>query len=130
MRIITNINDLKQILLKLERFKLSDVEGRLILDYLEGHDYEIKTNDKELLIVDIHNEIDICKETLLDIIYRVQTWNMELIEDTESEIDKLYSTLDDHEEFAKLMSYLLKLKNDEKKIDELISILDKKIKVL
>lgn len=122
---ISNINELQNIVLKLEGFKLNNLDGEMILGYLEGHDYEIKTNEKNLFIIDIHDKTDIYKETLLDIIYRVQNWNMELIENTKYEMDKIYSTLDDHKNFVRLMSSLLELKNDEKKIDELILSLNK-----
>ncbi|MGL5714280.1 MAG: nucleotidyltransferase domain-containing protein [Paraclostridium sp.] len=123
MKTIENINELQNKVLEIEDFKIKSKECELLLGYFEGHDYIIKSDGKNLFVVDAIDETDMYEDTLLGIVTKVQEWNSELIEDTNKEINKLYETLDEHEEFAKLMSYLLNLTEDSKSIDGLVEIL-------
>lgn len=118
---ITEVTELQKIVEVLEGFKLEEAESKTIIDYFWGHDYIIKTDEKYLYVVDALDEKDICKENLKQIIYRVINWNNKLMEDIKKEINTLYETLDQHEKFAELMSKLLELKEDAKKLDILYS---------
>lgn len=55
---------------RLENFKLKE-EAKLIIDYMEGHDYIIKSDGENLYIADIQDEEDIEKENIKDIVIRV-----------------------------------------------------------
>lgn len=78
-----NINksiELKNEVEKIENFKLNDEESKLIIDYMEGHDYTIKSDNEYLYVVDIQDEEDIEKESIKNIVLRVLEWNQSLIE--------------------------------------------------
>lgn len=119
MKEIKNAKELKKIIMDLEGINLKDEDSEMITGYFEGHDYEIKTDENNLFIVDVSDETDVLKANFEEIVERVYEWNNELIEDTEKEINSLYATLDQHQEFARLMSYLLQLKNDSVKLNNL-----------
>ena len=119
MKEIKNAKELKKIIMDLEGINLKEEDSEMITGYFEGHDYEIKTDEKSLFIVDVQDETDVFKANFQEIVERVYEWNNELIEDTEKEINSLYATLDQHQEFARLMSYLLQLKNDSVKLNNL-----------
>lgn len=128
MKTIENKEDLQSIVLKLEEFKLTDLESEKIIGYFEGHDYMIKTNEKDLFVVDVIDEEDIIKETFENIVCRVMDWNDELIISTRNEIYnsciKLTNDKSKNEKrFNKLMNYLLDLKEDEKILNVLYTIL-------
>lgn len=55
MRGIMKVNELQEIVLSLESFKVSDVESKMILGYFESHDYEI-------IIKSLINYLKILKE--------------------------------------------------------------------
>ena len=62
-----NINksiELKNEVEKIENFKLNDEESKLIIDYMEGHDYIIKSDNEHLYVVDIQDEEDIVIEKI------------------------------------------------------------------
>jgi|GEM_PF-6827062 len=116
---ITNEKELKKVIKDLEGINLKDEDCEMITGYFEGHDYEIKTDENNLFIVDVSDETDVLKANLEEIVERVYEWNNELIEDTEKEINSLYATLDQHQKFARLMSYLFQLKNDSTNLNKL-----------
>lgn len=120
MRTISSTKELQKIVFKIENFKLNDNESLIILDYLEGHDYEIKTDEKELFIADVLNQDDIIKEDIRDIINRVIEWNESLKDDVIWYIEYMFSIYD-KDEYMKLNEKLNKLKEDENKLDKLIS---------
>lgn len=120
MRTISSTKELQKIVFKIEKFKLNDNESLIILDYLEGHDYEIKTDEKELFIADVLNQDDIIKEDIRDIINRVIEWNESLKDDVIWYIEYMFSIYD-KDEYMKLNEKLNKLKEDENKLDKLIS---------
>ena len=108
-----NINksiELKNEVEKIENFKLNDEESKLIIDYMEGHDYTIKSDNEYLYVVDIQDEEDIEKESIKNIVLRVLEWNQSLIEDI---------TLNEPEK------KLLKLKEDEIVLYNLFEILNR-----
>lgn len=119
MKEIKNAKELKKIIMDLEGINLKDEDCEMITGYFEGHDYEIKTDGKSLFIVDVQDETDVFKADFEEIVERVYEWNNELIEDTEKEINSLYETLDQHQEFTRLMSYLLTLKMDSTNLNKL-----------
>ena len=123
MKEIKNTKELQEIVSNIEGFEIKEIEGKTILDYFEGHDYIIKANNKKLFLVDMHDREDICEESFTEIVCRVSEWNEDLINSIEKEIQGLYATLDQHEEFAKLMSKLLSIKEDKKVLDNLYNIL-------
>lgn len=103
----------------LEGINLKNEDCEMITGYFEGHDYTIETYENNLFIVDVSDETDVFKADFEEIVEMVYDWNNELIEDTEKEINSLYETLDQHQEFARLMSYLLELKNDSTNLNKL-----------
>lgn len=108
-----NINksiELKNEVEKIENFKLNDEESKLIIDYMEGHDYIIKSDNEHLYVVDIQDEEDIEKESIKNIVLRVLEWNQSLIENI---------ALDEPEK------KLLKLKEDEIVLYNLFEILNR-----
>lgn len=119
MKCITNVKELQDIVFKLEKFKLSELGGKIIIGYLVGHNYEILTDENSFFLLDITEQEDIEKLNFKWILDTVQCLNSLLIEDTEYEIENLHPTLDQHEKFEKLMKYLYNLKDDETKLDNL-----------
>lgn len=108
-----NINksiELKNEVEKIENFKLNDEESKLIIDYMEGHDYIIKSDNEHLYVVDIQDEEDIEKESIKNIVLRVLEWNQSLIENI---------ALDEPEK------KLLKLKENEIVLYNLFEILNR-----
>lgn len=126
MKNIYKAIELKNEVEKIENFKLNDEESKLIIEYMEGHDYSIKSDDKKLYVVDVQDEEDIIEESLKDIVTRVLEWNESLKEDIQSNMNSLYSTLDEHVEFEGLENKLLVLEEDEKVLSNLHEILIRK----
>lgn len=133
MKTIETKEDLQSIVLKLEKFNLTDLESEKIIGYFEGHDYMIKTNEKDLFVVDVIDEEDINKEKFKNIVCRVIDWNDELITSTRNEIysscikltnDKKSNELT--KKFNESMNYLFELNEDEKILNVLYTILTRK----
>lgn len=117
---ISNIKELQKIVFKIENFKLNESEALIILNYLEGHSYEIKTDKKELFIVDAMDEYDIVKEDIRSIIDRVSEWNESLKDDVILDMEYMFSIYN-KDEYMKLNEKLNKLKEDEKILENLSS---------
>lgn len=122
MKRITNVKELQDIVFKLEKFKLSELGGKIIIGYLVEHNYEILTDENSFFLLDTTEQEDIEKLNFKGILDTVQCLNSLLIEDTEYEIENLHPTLDQHEKFEKLMKYLYNLKDDETKLDNLYKV--------
>lgn len=118
--------ELKNEIEKIENFKLNDEESKLIVGYMEGHDYIIKSDGENLYVVDIQDEEYIIKESLKDIVNRVLEWNESLKEDIQSDMNSLHLTLDENIELKKLEKKLLSLEEDEKVLSNLFEILNRK----
>lgn len=118
MRTISSTKELQEIVFKIEKFKLNANESLVILDYLEGHDYEIKTDEKELFIVDVLDQDDIVKEDIRSIIDRVTEWNESLKEDVIWNMEYMFSNYNE-DEYTKLNEKLNKLKEDENILENL-----------
>lgn len=119
MRMITEAKELQEIILSLENFKVTEVESKMILGYFESHDYEIMINEKVLFVRDMQDEADIVQENFEEIVCRVREWNESIINNVENEIENLYATLDQHDEYEKSMIYLTSLQEDEKILENL-----------
>ncbi|RGW97767.1 hypothetical protein [Paraclostridium sordellii] len=131
MKNIMKVNELQEIVLSLEKFKVSEIEGKIILGYFESHDYEIMINKKLLFVRDIQDETDIVQENFEEIVYRVREWNESIINNVENEIENLYATLEQHNEYEKLMMYLTSLREDEKILENLYkSLIERKNKYI
>lgn len=103
---------------ELEKFKLKEEEAKLIIDYMEGHDYIIKSDGKNLYIADVQDEEDIEKENIKDIVMRVIEWNQSLIDDIQIDMNNIRPD--------KLGRKLSKLQEDEKVLSNLFEILSRK----
>lgn len=119
MRMITDVKELQEIVLKLEGLKLNETEGKTIINYFEGHDYRINTDEKKLFIIDIQDESDIVEEDFSEIVCKVIEWNEDITLNVAEGIGNLYATLDEHEEYESLMRYLTKLKEDKEVLDNI-----------
>lgn len=102
---------------ELEKFKLKEEEAKLIIDYMEGHDYIIKSDGKNLYIADVQDEEDIEKENIKDIVMRVIEWNQSLIDDIQIDMNNIRPD--------KLGRKLSKLQEDEKVLSNLFEILSR-----
>ncbi|MCR1824347.1 nucleotidyltransferase domain-containing protein [Terrisporobacter muris] len=102
---------------ELENFKLKEEEAKLIIDYMEGHDYIIKSDGKNLYIADVQDEEDIEKENIKDIVMRVIEWNQSLIDDIQIDMNNIRPD--------KLGRKLSKLQEDEKVLSNLFEILSR-----
>lgn len=119
MRMITDVKELQEIVLKLEGLKLNETEGETIINYFEGHDYRINTDEKKLFIIDIQDESDIVEEDFSEIVCKVIEWNEDIALNVAEGIGNLYATLDEHEEYENLMRYLTELKKDKEVLDNI-----------
>ena len=90
---------------------------KLIIDYMEGHDYIIKSDGKNLYIADVQDEEDIEKENIKDIVMRVIEWNQSLIDDIQIDMNNIRPD--------KLGRKLSKLQEDEKVLSNLFEILSR-----
>ncbi len=102
---------------ELENFKLKEEEAKLIIDYMEGHDYIIKSDGKNLYIADVQDEEDIEKENIKDIVMRVIEWNQSLIDDIQIDMNNIR-----HDKLGRKLS---KLQEDEKVLSNLFEILSR-----
>ena len=102
---------------ELEKFKLKEEEAKLIIDYMEGHDYIIKSDGENLYIADVQDEEDIEKENIKDIVMRVIEWNQSLIDDIQIDMNNIRPD--------KLGRKLSKLQEDEKVLSNLFEILSR-----
>ena len=123
MKRIKNAKELKKIIMDLEEINLKDEDSEMITGYFEGHDYEIKTDENNLFIVDVSDETDVLKANFEEIVERVYEWNNQLIEDTEKEfielLDYIIEPQKDLKRLNELFKYLLILKIDSVKLNNL-----------
>lgn len=106
---------------RLENFKLNEEEAQLILDYMEGHDYIIKSDGENLYVADVQDEEDIEKENIKDIVMRVIEWNQSLIDDIQLDniqLDKLETKLSKLQEDEKILSNLFEILSRERYIKQ------------
>lgn len=122
MRMITDVKELQEIVLKLEGLKLNETEGETIINYFEGHDYRVNTDEKKLFIIDIQDESDIVEEDFSEIVCKVIEWNEDMTLNVAEGIGNLYATLDEHEEYENQMKYLMTLKKDKEVLDNIFLI--------
>lgn len=123
MKEIKNAKEFKKIIMDLEEINLKDEDCEMITGYFEGHDYEIKTDENNLFIVDVSDETDVLKANFEEIVERVYEWNNQLIEDTEREfielLDYIIEPQKDLKRLNELFKYLLILKIDSVKLNNL-----------
>lgn len=103
-----------------EEFKVMNKnDAQLLLNYMEGHDYLIGTDEeKNLVRADVSlEEIEIEPCEIDDVIDFVCEWNDELIRDTTQELSKM----PDGKEKEVLEIKLASLKQDEIKLDKMFS---------
>lgn len=119
MHFITEADELLDWMRKHEEFKIINKEEvRMLLDYMEGHDYRLST-DKEgnLVRVDINSDnYETDMFSIDDLIDSVCEWNYELILDTTEEMNKPDKS---GEEYSKLEEKLASLKAQERVLDKL-----------
>ena len=121
MRMIVKANELQEIVKVQNNFKLTEKEGQLVLDYLEGHGYGIgmdKNNQMYFVDVEDSNE-ETFEEDFTEILDRVVEWNYELIQDCDRAIERDITSIEQHEEYARLMDRKFDLQEDEKILDKL-----------
>lgn len=119
MRMITDVKELQEIVLNLEGLKLNETEGETIINYFEGHDYRIGTDEKKLFIIDVQDESDVVEEDFSEIVCKVIEWNEDMTLNVAEGIGNLHATLDEHEEYENLMRYLIELEKDKKVLDNI-----------
>ncbi|WP_290063385.1 hypothetical protein [Paraclostridium bifermentans] len=119
MRMITEVKELQERVLKLEGLKLNEIEGETIINYFEGHDYRIGTDEKKLFIIDVQDESDVVEEDFSEIVCKVIEWNEDMTLNVAEGIGNLHATLDEHEEYENLMRYLTELEKDKKVLDNI-----------
>ena len=119
MRMITDVKELQKIVLNLEGLKLDETEGETIINYFEGHDYRIGTDEKKLFIIDVQDESDVVEEDFSEIVCKVIEWNEDMTLNVAEGIGNLHATLDEHEEYENLMRYLIELEKDKKVLDNI-----------
>lgn len=119
MRMITDVKELQEIVLNLEGLKLNETEGETIINYFEGHDYRIGTDEKKLFIIDVQDESDVVEEDFSEIVCKVIEWNEDMTLNVAEGMGNLHATLDEHEEYENLMIYLTELEKDKKVLDNI-----------
>lgn len=95
-------------------FRLSEIEAKIVLGYLEGSGYSLLTQGRELFLSDDINEVrqDI---TIDDVVDQACETNYELIEETVEKIASSDMEIDTTEQ----EQYLLGLIQDEKVLDSI-----------
>ena len=93
---------------------ISSIGAQLILDYMDGHDYQLGTDTAGNLIrIDAADPNFLPEEyTLANAVYAVSTWNSELIEDTE----RIYN-IECADDISVIQEKLERLRQDENILD-------------
>ena len=93
---------------------LTDKEAELILNYMDGHGYNLGVENENLVRIDVEEETPTAeKYNINEAIYAVCDWNAELISETNENINNAASV----EEVCKLREYMKALRADESVID-------------
>ena len=95
---------------------LTNEEAELILNYMDGHGYNLGVENGELVRIDVDEETPTTENyNINEAIYAVCDWNADLIEDTHENINVAAS----FEEVYELRKYMQGLREDEKVINEM-----------
>jgi DNA repair protein RadC len=95
---------------------LTNEEAEMILNYMDGHGYNLGVDEGKLVRIDVDaEEPTIEPYSINDAIYAVCDWNADLISETDDKIKSAYSV----EEVYKLREYKKTLRADEDVLDEL-----------
>lgn len=93
---------------------LTDKEAEIILNYMDGHGYNLGVENENLVRIDVEEETPTAeKYNINEAIYAVCDWNAELISETNENINNAASV----EEVCKLREYMKALRADESVID-------------
>lgn len=93
-------------------------DAALLLGYMEGHDYQLGVDRRELYRVDVSEPDGECVPYSIDeVIDLVCEWNYEMMEDNE----KRYQEAEDQKDVLQYQEALEKLKNDEPRLDAMFS---------
>ncbi len=93
---------------------LTNEEAELILNYMDGHGYNLGVENETLVRIDVDEETPVAeKYNIGEAIYAICDWNAELILETDKNINVAASV----EEVYKLREYMKSLRADENVID-------------
>ncbi len=95
---------------------LENNEAELLLDYMDGHGYNLGVDGDNLVRIDAENSgNEIIDYNIESAIYDVCDWNSDLQEETSENLNKAYSV----EEVYELRQYMKGLKNDEELLEKM-----------
>ncbi len=95
---------------------LTEQEAEKILNYMDGHGYNLGVVDGEMVRIDVETDPpETVEYSINDAIYAVTDWNAELISEANDRIDAAYSV----DEVYELRQYKKSLREDEEVFNEL-----------
>lgn len=97
---------------------LENDEAELILNYMDGHGYNLGVDDENLVRIDLESGDDeMINYNIESAIYDICDWNSDLQEETTEKLEKAYSV----EEVYKLRQYMNGLRSDEELLDKMFA---------
>ena len=97
---------------------LDEKEAKILLGYLEGHDYAIGINDGKMVRVDICDENYECEDYSIDeFIDTACEWNYDLMTGAKRDMENA----ENHAAFQEAKEYFKRLRADEKVLDKMFA---------